>query len=184
MPRTFQGRLTVAFVAVIALTLVLVTVLVVNRLDDYFARPAEGGPRRRAESGRRRTSRRTSAEAAAPDSRRGRTPTTWSIPASPRRSPIRRSSASHRGHARPGRRHHPVRPARRPSARASISSRRSTARSGSRAEGAPAAGQSREPATVPYSTRDPAGDVVRASTRSQVTLVESVHVPGDRPSPT
>ncbi len=37
MPRTFQGRLTVAFVAVIALTLVLVSVLVLNRLDDYFA---------------------------------------------------------------------------------------------------------------------------------------------------
>ena len=36
MPRTFQGRLTVAFVAVIALTLFLVTVLVLNRLDDYF----------------------------------------------------------------------------------------------------------------------------------------------------
>jgi signal transduction histidine kinase len=36
MPRTFQGRLTIAFVAVIALTLVLVTVLVLNRLDDYF----------------------------------------------------------------------------------------------------------------------------------------------------
>ena len=33
MPRTFQGRLTVAFVAVIALTLFLVTVLVLNRLD-------------------------------------------------------------------------------------------------------------------------------------------------------
>ena len=36
MPHTFQGRLTLAFVAVIALTLVLVTVLVLNRLDDYF----------------------------------------------------------------------------------------------------------------------------------------------------
>ena len=36
MPRTFQGRLTVAFVAVVALTLVLVTALVLNRLDDYF----------------------------------------------------------------------------------------------------------------------------------------------------
>ena len=36
MPHTFQGRLTVAFVAVIALTLILVTVLVLNRLDDYF----------------------------------------------------------------------------------------------------------------------------------------------------
>ncbi len=36
MPRTFQGRLTVAFVAVIALTLFLVTVLVLNRLDAYF----------------------------------------------------------------------------------------------------------------------------------------------------
>jgi len=37
MPRTFQGRLTVAFVAVIALTLLLVLVIVLNRLDDYFA---------------------------------------------------------------------------------------------------------------------------------------------------
>ncbi len=36
MPRTFQGRLTVAFVAVIALTLFLVTVLVLNRLDAWF----------------------------------------------------------------------------------------------------------------------------------------------------
>jgi len=36
-PRTFQGRLTLAFLLVVALTLGLVTVLVVNRLDDYFA---------------------------------------------------------------------------------------------------------------------------------------------------
>jgi signal transduction histidine kinase len=36
MPKTFQGRLTVAFVLVIVLTLGLVSVLVVNRLDDYF----------------------------------------------------------------------------------------------------------------------------------------------------
>jgi signal transduction histidine kinase len=35
-PRTFQGRLTLAFLAVVALTLALVTVLVINRLDDYF----------------------------------------------------------------------------------------------------------------------------------------------------
>jgi signal transduction histidine kinase len=35
-PRTFQGRLTLAFLAVVALTLGLVTVLVVNRLDAYF----------------------------------------------------------------------------------------------------------------------------------------------------
>ncbi len=38
LPRTFQGRLTIAFIAVIALILVLVTVLVLNRLDDYFSR--------------------------------------------------------------------------------------------------------------------------------------------------
>jgi signal transduction histidine kinase len=36
-PRTFQGRLTLAFLLVVALTIGLVTVLVVNRLDDYFA---------------------------------------------------------------------------------------------------------------------------------------------------
>ncbi|MEO8207597.1 MAG: HAMP domain-containing sensor histidine kinase [Chloroflexota bacterium] len=35
-PRTFQGRLTLAFVAILALTLSLVTVGVVNRLGDYF----------------------------------------------------------------------------------------------------------------------------------------------------
>jgi signal transduction histidine kinase len=36
LPKTFQGRLTVAFVLVIVLTLGLVSVLVVNRLDDFF----------------------------------------------------------------------------------------------------------------------------------------------------
>ena len=36
LPRTFQGRLTLAFVGVVALVLVLVSVLVLNRLDDYF----------------------------------------------------------------------------------------------------------------------------------------------------
>jgi signal transduction histidine kinase len=35
-PRTFQGRLTLAFLAVVALTLGLATVLVINRLEDYF----------------------------------------------------------------------------------------------------------------------------------------------------
>ena len=35
-PRTFQARLTLAFVGVVALTLALVSVIVVNRLDDYF----------------------------------------------------------------------------------------------------------------------------------------------------
>ena len=38
LPRTFQGRLTIALVLVIALTLSLVSVLVINRLDDYFTR--------------------------------------------------------------------------------------------------------------------------------------------------
>lgn len=36
IPRTFQGRLTLAFVALLALTLTLVAVGVVNRLGDYF----------------------------------------------------------------------------------------------------------------------------------------------------
>jgi signal transduction histidine kinase len=35
-PRTFQARLTLAFVGVVALTLVLVSFFVINRLDDYF----------------------------------------------------------------------------------------------------------------------------------------------------
>ena len=38
MPRTFQGRLALSFISVIALTLGLVTILVINRLDDYFTR--------------------------------------------------------------------------------------------------------------------------------------------------
>jgi signal transduction histidine kinase len=36
MPRSFQARLTLGFVSVVGLTLVLVSVLVINRLDDYF----------------------------------------------------------------------------------------------------------------------------------------------------
>ena len=36
VPRTFQARLTIAFVGVVALTLVLVAIVVLNRLDDYF----------------------------------------------------------------------------------------------------------------------------------------------------
>jgi len=36
-PRTFQGRLTLAFLAVVTLTLGLATILVINRLEDYFA---------------------------------------------------------------------------------------------------------------------------------------------------
>ena len=35
-PRTFQGRLTLAFVGVVAVTLALVSLLVINRLGDYF----------------------------------------------------------------------------------------------------------------------------------------------------
>ena len=38
MPRTFQARLSIAFVLVIGLTLGLASVLVLNRLDDYFTR--------------------------------------------------------------------------------------------------------------------------------------------------
>jgi signal transduction histidine kinase len=38
MPRTFQARLSLAFVMVIALTIGLVSVFVLNRLDDYFTR--------------------------------------------------------------------------------------------------------------------------------------------------
>jgi signal transduction histidine kinase len=48
MPRTFGGRLTVAFVAVIALTLSLVSVLVLNRLDAYFEQQQEADLRERA----------------------------------------------------------------------------------------------------------------------------------------
>ncbi|MEO8469880.1 MAG: HAMP domain-containing sensor histidine kinase [Chloroflexota bacterium] len=35
-PKTFQGRLTLSFVAILALTMTLITVGVVNRLGDYF----------------------------------------------------------------------------------------------------------------------------------------------------
>jgi signal transduction histidine kinase len=42
MPRTFQGRLTLAFVSVVALTLILVGPLVVLRLDDYFLQQEQG----------------------------------------------------------------------------------------------------------------------------------------------
>jgi signal transduction histidine kinase len=50
MPRTFQGRLTVAFVLVLVLTLALVGALVVNRLDDYFTQQQDADLRVRAET--------------------------------------------------------------------------------------------------------------------------------------
>jgi signal transduction histidine kinase len=40
-PRTFQARLTIGFLAVVSLTLLLVSLLVLNRLDDYFFRQQE-----------------------------------------------------------------------------------------------------------------------------------------------
>lgn len=49
-PRSFQGRLALSFVGVIALTLVLVTVLVINRLDDYFTRQQTTDLEQRAET--------------------------------------------------------------------------------------------------------------------------------------
>jgi signal transduction histidine kinase len=48
LPRTFQGRLTGAFLAVVALTLLLVTVLVINRLDDLFTSQQEADLLQRA----------------------------------------------------------------------------------------------------------------------------------------
>jgi len=50
MPRSFQGRLTVAFVLVLVLTLALVGVLVVNRLDDYFTQQQDADLSVRAET--------------------------------------------------------------------------------------------------------------------------------------
>ncbi len=50
MPRTFGGRLTVAFVAVIALTLSLVSLLVLNRLDAYFVQQQRADLQERAET--------------------------------------------------------------------------------------------------------------------------------------
>ena len=47
LPRTFQGRLTVAFVGVVALVLLLVSTLVLNRLDDYFRSQQEAELRAR-----------------------------------------------------------------------------------------------------------------------------------------
>ena len=42
-PKTFQARLTVALVLLIAVTLTLVSLLVVNRLDDYFTQQQRAG---------------------------------------------------------------------------------------------------------------------------------------------
>ena len=50
LPRTFQGRLTLAFLAVVALTLGLVTILVINRLDDYFTSQQQADLDQRAET--------------------------------------------------------------------------------------------------------------------------------------
>ena len=50
LPRTFQGRLTGAFLFVVTLTLLLVTVLVINRLDDYFTSQQKADLDQRAKS--------------------------------------------------------------------------------------------------------------------------------------
>jgi signal transduction histidine kinase len=49
-PKTFQGRLTVVFVLLIALTLTLASLLVVNRLDDFFTRQQEADLRLRTDT--------------------------------------------------------------------------------------------------------------------------------------
>jgi signal transduction histidine kinase len=41
VPRTLQARLTLAFVSVVALTLAIVSLVVINRVDDYFASQAQ-----------------------------------------------------------------------------------------------------------------------------------------------
>jgi signal transduction histidine kinase len=48
VPRSFQNRLTVAFTGIVALTLVLIGPVVVNRLDDYFRLQEEQSLRSRA----------------------------------------------------------------------------------------------------------------------------------------
>lgn len=45
--RSFQARLTIAFVGIVALTLALVAPVVINRLDDYFRQQEEQGLRAR-----------------------------------------------------------------------------------------------------------------------------------------
>ena len=50
LPQTFQGRLTGAFLFVVTLTLALVTVLVINRLDDYFTSQQRADLEQRAKS--------------------------------------------------------------------------------------------------------------------------------------
>jgi signal transduction histidine kinase len=49
VPRTFQARLTLGFVGVVALTLGLVSIFVLNRLDDYFTKQQQGDLKARAE---------------------------------------------------------------------------------------------------------------------------------------
>lgn len=41
VPRSFQSRLTIAFVAVVAVTLGLITPVIINRLDDFFRQQEE-----------------------------------------------------------------------------------------------------------------------------------------------
>ncbi len=50
VPRTFQSRLTVAFIGVVALTLGMVAPVVINRLDDYFRQQEEQSLRDRTQA--------------------------------------------------------------------------------------------------------------------------------------
>jgi signal transduction histidine kinase len=49
-PKTFQARLTIALVLLIAVTLILVSLLVVNRLDDYFTQQQRADLEARSEN--------------------------------------------------------------------------------------------------------------------------------------
>jgi signal transduction histidine kinase len=50
VPRSFQTRLTFAFIGVVALTLALVAPIVINRIDDYFRQQEEQSLRARAQA--------------------------------------------------------------------------------------------------------------------------------------
>ena len=50
VPRSFQSRLTIAFVAIVAVTLGLITPVIINRLDDFFRQQEEAALKVHAEA--------------------------------------------------------------------------------------------------------------------------------------
>ena len=174
LPRTFQGRLTIAFVGVVALVLLLVSTLVLNRLDDYFRSQQEADLRARNETVSvyvQSVARDVHVRGARGRGRRH--PQSGGRP----RPVARVAAAVHRGLPGQGRRRHRLRAHRRQPGAGVRAGHRRPLRDAARG----AAARRARPARTPSDRNIHAGRIGESNPYAlRITLAEPVHVPGDR----